>query len=122
MKRTGDDPGVDVVVERPALRAPERGPHREREGGTHRSGPDELDHARHPSADEHVQKDAERRERDDPAETGRLDHHLSVASSSALVVSRMRNIERMIASPTAASAAATVITKNTMTCPSMEPR
>ncbi len=36
-------------------------------------------------------------------------------------VSRLRNMARMIASPTAASAAATVITKNTITCPSIEP-
>src|SRR4029453_12935418 len=41
---------------------------------------------------------------------------------SAFVVSRLRNMARMIASPTAASAAATVITKKTITCPPIEPR
>src|SRR5207253_3187170 len=100
----------------------ERGPHREHERGPHRPGAGDRDRARQAPPEEQVEEHAERRERDDPAETGRLDHHLRVASSSALVVSRFRNIERMIASPTAASAAATVITKKTITCPSIEPR
>src|SRR5439155_315349 len=72
-------------------------------------------------ADEDVEEHAEGGERHDPAEPRRLAHHRSVASSSTFVVSRFRNMERMIASPTAASAAATVITKKTITCPSIEP-
>src|SRR5438067_443437 len=44
-------------------------------------------------------------------------HSFSRFTSSTFNVSRVRKIEMMIASPTAASAAATTITKNTNTCP-----
>src|ERR1043166_484662 len=60
------------------------------------------------------------RQDDDPAEQRVGGHHLSEASSSALTVTRFRNEARMIARPTAASAAATVITKNTITWPSID--
>src|SRR5207249_42684 len=69
-----------------------------------------------------VEEHARGGQQHDPAEQRRRGHHRSVTSSSAFVVSRLRNTARMIARPTAASAAATVITKKTITCPSIEPR
>src|SRR4029077_18744625 len=99
-----------------------RGGDRHRERGSDQPGSDDLHRAGHAWPDEDVKQHPEGGQRHDPAEQRRLDHHRSVASSSALVVSRLRNMARMIASPTAASAAATVITKNTITWPSSEPR
>src|SRR5581483_6014965 len=125
VERSGDDPLVDAVVERRTLRQRVQ-PERRRDDDAERRGDDartdDLHGAGRAPPEEDVEQDAERGERDDPAEQRRLDYHLSVASSSAFVVSRFRNIARMIASPTAASAAATVITKKTITCPSREPR
>ena len=93
----------------------------EPEPAEHQPRAHELDGRRHAAPEEGVEQDAEGGQRHDPAEERGLGHHRSDASSSALVVSRFRNMAMMIANPTAASAAATVMTKNTITCPSMEP-
>src|SRR5262249_60322244 len=68
---------------------------------------------------EGVKQHAGERHQDDPAEQSGV-HHLSEASCPASSVARLRNEARMIARPTAASAAATVMTKNTITWPSIE--
>src|SRR6185369_2059216 len=121
---TGGDPVVDVVPEG-GLRAeaPQRlrTEEREPERAEHQPRADDLHGRRHPAPEKGVEQHAEGRQRDDPAEKRGLGHHLSDASSSAFVVSRFRNMAMMIARPTAASAAATVMTKNTITCPSIEP-
>src|SRR6185503_7466972 len=49
-------------------------------------------------------------------------HHFSAVKESGLSDGRCRNRLITIARPTAASAAATVITKKTMICPSLDPR
>src|SRR5205814_6740447 len=60
----------------------------------------------------------ERQQRDEPKiKIGILPHNLSRLTWSMFKVSRVRNSAMMIARPTAASAAATTITKNTNTCP-----
>src|SRR6185312_361346 len=60
----------------------------------------------------------QRQDRDQPQiEIGTRSHSLSRFTWSTFKVSRVRKTARTIASPTAASAAATTITKNTKTCP-----
>src|SRR5581483_4434248 len=92
------------------------------------AGTDDAGRRRPAPSRGHVPEDAGRRQRDDPAQElrgqrpRRHRHHRRLVISSAFTVSRFRNIARMIARPTAASAAATVITKNTITCPSVEAR
>src|SRR5262249_50257057 len=125
LERTGDDPGVDAIVEGGAGGEPEeleRVRHHHPEGRRHDPRSHHLDGARPAHAEEEGKQHPCRRERDDPAQGRRLDHHRRLISSSALVVSRQRKTARMIARPTAASAAATVMTKNTITWPSIEPR
>src|SRR5262249_30596894 len=55
-----------------------------------------------------------RQQRNDPEMKA---HSFNKLTRSTFNVSRVRNTEIMIARPTAASAAATTITKNTKTCP-----
>src|SRR5713101_3866611 len=98
---------------------------RNRERGEHHARPDNVDRA--PArflAEEQIEEDAERRKNQDQRERWKFNrhrYHRIRLSSSAWTVARLRNVEMMMPSPTAASAAATVITKKTMTCPSIEP-
>src|SRR5262249_32995725 len=121
------DPLVDHVVQR-ALRGERvEAQHRQDahdEGREDRARTDELRRRREPPPEEQIPQEAERREEHDPAQriAGDDVHHRSTVTSSALMVSRMRYSCSMIASPTAASAAATAMTKNTITWPSRERR
>ena len=66
-----------------------------------------------------TRKPSEREERDE-RECG-VHHHFSDVNASGFSDSRWRNSAMTIARPTAASAAATVMTKNMMICPSTSP-
>src|SRR6185369_4030603 len=81
-------------------------------------GPDDGARPRRAVADDRVPEEPERRQEDHPPEQRVGHHHRSIVTSSTLTVDRERKTCRMIARPTAASAAATAITKNTITCPS----
>src|SRR3954470_11643925 len=91
------------------------GPRQRRAGESHADGRDHL--LREPAAEQPIERrSCERQHRDDPEIKVRR-HSLSRSTLSTLSVSRVRNTEIMMASPTAASAAATTITKNTKTSP-----
>src|SRR5216684_2978934 len=69
-----------------------------------------------------VQRRAQQRQRGNDPEVFENEHqNLSRSTRSTLSVCRLRAIKMMIASPTAASAAATTMTKNTNTWPSSLP-
>src|SRR5438270_2542856 len=59
----------------------------------------------------------QRQQRDNPKSEIRLVHSFSKFTRSTLRVSRARKTAIMMARPTAASAAATTMTKKTKTCP-----
>src|SRR4029077_5556184 len=95
---------------------------RERECHAHRAACEPRGAAlAEPIPEQQVQQHgAERQRGNDPERRHAVDQPLSRFTSSTNTVSRRRNRLTMIASPTATSAAATVITKNTKICPSSE--
>jgi len=73
-------------------------------------------------SEEGVDQESDERNEDDEREHRRLSpYHLREVKASGVSVSRCRNRAMTIARPTAASAAATVITKNVMIWPSTDP-
>src|SRR5713226_7380808 len=99
--------------------------HRPRERERHRSDSEQIDHRlRHPAAEEAVDQEAEEREdRDEPklhlfrprmnADERKYSscQYFIELTSSIISVCRFLNTVKIIASPTAASAAATTMTK-----------
>src|SRR5437762_2812952 len=119
---TRRDPGVQRLLDealrrREARHAPD---HRERDGKRcqHRQ-------RREPARDRFRQAPSQRRVDDEAEEREQRDegdhHHFNSVKASGLSDSRWRKRPMTIAKPTAASAAATVMTKNVMICPSTVP-
>src|SRR5262249_35868314 len=122
VERADRDPAVDGVVQdrRFAVESvePRDGEQRHDECAADRSGPDDGGRAGRALADRRVPEEPEGGQQHDPAQERFGGHHRSVVTSSAFTVARVRKSWRMMASPTAASAAATAITKKTITWPS----
>ena len=96
------------------------GHHRHGERRQHRERRQAARHAlRQPPAQRRVDEEADEREERESARAHR--HHFSDVNASGLSDSRCRNSAMTSARPTAASAAATVITKNVMIWPSTSP-
>src|SRR6185436_4018444 len=121
------DPSVDDVVEH-GRRVAVAGLHtveaqdrddRDDKCGADGTRADDRRRARRTLSEGGVPEEPDRRKEDHPAQPWLDGHHRSVETSSALTVPRRRKSCRMIARPTAASAAATASTKNTITWPSM---
>src|SRR5258707_14853304 len=91
----------------------------------HHARPDDVDRTpARPLPEEQIEQDAERRENQDQRERWKFNrhrYHRIRLNSSAWTVARLRKVEMMMPRPTAASAAATVMTKKAITCPSIEP-
>src|SRR5882757_9694889 len=125
----GLDPSPQVSCERASGRHRKQFDKRDARDGErceHHGRPDNVDRSPARSVtEEQVEQDAERREKQDQRQRWKFNghrYHRIRLSSSAWTVARLRNVEMMMPSPTAASAAATVITKNAITCLSIEPR
>ena len=131
VKRARGNPGVDGIDQGASRWELEKGRAGEQERQQHDPWGDEIHRlAAQPRPDEDVEQYAEQgKEHDETEVRDRLYGCLCVfhvyqrirLSSSALTVSLPRKTDKIIAKPTAASAAATAMTKKTITCPSIEP-
>src|SRR6266481_2733872 len=128
MESPGLDPSPQVSRKRASVRHRKQFDKRDARNGErreHHAGPDNIDRA--PArlvTKEQIEQDTESRENQNQRQRWKFNghrYHRIRLSSSAWTVARLRKVEMMMPSPTAASAAATVITKNAITCPSIEP-
>src|SRR5690242_6627762 len=123
VKRTDAQPGPDVIEHGhfSAQRALRIESEIKRDDGRDRDGAagDRADESfvAHAPADEPIDSGAGERCEDDYAEEIVFHYNFKTLASFTSSVSRLRKIEMMIPKPTAASAAATVITMNTNNCP-----
>src|SRR5690242_5410323 len=128
-KQPGFKPGIDRVVKYRSRGQEQKNVERNGErraygGGCEQSGGPFSDSP----AEEDVDDAGRQRNQRDPAQQierkygRRGGYHFRICISPGSKVCLWRKTEMMIARPITASAAATAITKNTITCPSMEPR